>query len=286
MTSPTPTPMGARPSATPSAAPSQLSIGATIWLRAVTDKSTVIGVIAGYALALGVGVGALWPPLRDVFADIQLPAAFDGLLGGLPLDSPEGWVNAELLSMMAPGFLIAAAVVSAGAATAGEEQGRTLGLTLAAGAGRSTFLAAKTAAVLTHVLVVAAGVFFGMLAGSAIGDMGLGVGPLLDATGWAVLVAVMYAAIALTVGALTGDKRLATAVTGGIAAVSFVLSVFLPLSESLQGWAKVNLWYPYSGNVAIANGIDAGLAAVMLVIAVGVLVVGFTGFRRRRVLRG
>ncbi|MDN5763668.1 MAG: hypothetical protein L0H41_15300 [Microlunatus sp.] len=270
----------------PAKEPSQLSIARSIWARAVADKATVVGVLAFYGLAIGAGVGALWPPLRDVFADLSLPAAFDSLLGGVPLNTPAGWVNAEMMSIMAPGFLIAAAMISAGAATAGEEQGRTLGLVLSTGASRTTFLAAKSAAVLTHVLIVALGMFLGLLAGNAIGGMGLSVTAMIEATLWMIPIALMYAAIALTVGALTGDKRLTISLTAGIAAVSFVLSVLLPMSQSLSGWAKINLWYPYSANVALIDGIDWGLAALTIAIAAAVSAVGFIGFQHRSNLRG
>ncbi|MGA8980243.1 MAG: ABC transporter permease [Pedococcus sp.] len=277
----------ARPQApTAPSAPSRLSVLRTIWARGVADKATVIGVLTFYALAFGAGVGALWIPLKDVFADLVFPAAFDAILGGAPINTPAGWVNAELLSMVGPGLLIAAALISATAATAGEEQRHTLALVLSTGVSRSTFLAAKTAAVLTHVLVVAAGMVGGLVLGNLFGDLGLGVGAMLLATLWMVLIALVYAAIALTVGTLTGDTRTTMAATAGIAAVSVVLALFLPIKASLAEWAKINLWYPYSGNVAIVDGIDWGLAAVMVTVTVVVSAIGFLGIRRRGDLRG
>ena len=272
--------------ATSAAAPSQLFVFRTVWARGVADKKTVIGVLTFYALAFGAGIGALWIALEDVFADLDFPAAFDSILGAAPINTPAGWVNAEMLSVVGPGFLIAAALISAGAATAGEEQQRTLGLVLSTGTSRTTFLAAKTAAVLTHVLIVAAGMFGGLLLGNLFGDLGLGVGALLVAVVWMVLFALVYAAIALTTGILTGNTRTTTAVTAGTAAVSLVLALFLPIKASLTGWAKINLWYPYSGNVAIVDGIDVGLAAVMVITTVVVSAVGFIGIRRRGDLRG
>lgn len=261
---------------------------ATIWARAVGDKLVLVAVLAVYGLAIGAGVGALWPPLRDTFADLarNLPAAFDQILGGLSIGTPEGWLHAEMLSILAPGFLIAAAIISAGAATAGEEQARTLGLVLSSGVGRTTFLAAKTTAVVTHLLLVSVAMFLGMLIGNAIGDMGIGIGALASSALWVFLLGLMYAAIALTLGALLGDRRLSSAITAGVAAVSFVLATFLPLDDALTGWAKVNLWYPYSGNVPVVDGVDGGLAAVMVAVAVAVSGAGFLGFRQRADLHG
>lgn len=280
-TRPTPTPVEPAPTT-----PSQWSIFRTIWGRATADKTTIIGVLAFYALAFGAGIGALWLALEDVFADIDLPSAFDTILGGAPINTPAGWINGEMLSIVGPGFLIATALISASAATAGEEQRRTLGLVLATGATRTTFLAAKTAAVLTHVAIVALAMFLGMLAGNAIGSMGLPVRDLAIASAWMVPIALLYGVTALTVGALTGDTKVTMAVTAGIAAVSLVASLFLPLVESLSDVAKINLWYPYSGNVAIVDGWDWGLAAITISITLVVSAAGLIGFGRRKDLRG
>lgn len=266
---------------------SQQPIWRAIFARAVADRRTIVTVLAFYALAIGVGVGALWPPLKTTFADIadSFPAAFDGLLGGVSLATPAGWVNAEMLSMMGPAFLIATAILSASAATAGEEQARTLGLVLSTSASRTTFVAAKAAAVVVHVMIVAVAMFAGLALGNLVGDLGLPVTGLLAATVSMTLLGLLYGAIALTVGTITGDKRLTMAITAGIAGLSFVLSVFLPLADSLKTLAKVNFWYPYSANVALVNGIDWGFAAVLAGFTVLIGAIAFLVLPRRD-LRG
>jgi hypothetical protein len=67
--------------------------------------------------------------------------------------------------------------------------------------------------------------------------------------------------------------------------VSYVLAVFLPMDASLAWLAKLNLWYPYSANIALVHGIDGGLAAVLAASAVAISAVGFVIFPRRD-LRG
>lgn len=272
----------------PSPTASQGRIARAIWIRAVADKAGITGVLAFYLLAIGAGMGALWPPLRETFVSLahSLPSGFDALLGGVPLSTPAGWLNAELLSMLAPGFLIATALISGASATAGEEQSRTMALVLSTGTARTTFLLAKSAAVLTHVVVVALAMFVGLLAGNAIGDMGLSTSTLLDVTVWATLIALPYAALTLTVGALSGRRRPSLAIPGGVVGVSFVLSMFLPLNPSLTGLAKINLWYPYSGNVAIVNGIDWAVGAFILILTAVIALVGIASFPRRQNLHG
>lgn len=260
----------------------------TIYTRAVADKATLVAVLTFYGLGLAVGVGALWLPLQDTFDSIaaDMPAGFDALLGGLSIATPAGWMHAEMLSLMGPGFLIATAMISATAATAGEEQARTLGLVLSTGTSRTTFLSAKAAATLTHVIVVAAAIFVGMLLANPIGDLGLPALDILAATVNMTLIALVYGAIALTLGVITADKRLTLSITGGLLAISFISANFLGLNESLVWLSKINFWYPYSANPVLANGIDWGYFTIMAALTAGIAAMAFIIFPRRRDLHG
>ena len=275
-----------RPAA-PRRASYQWTIAATIWARAVADLTTIVGVLSFYGLALGVAVGALWPPLKKTFASLSagMPAAIDRMLGNVSMASPAGWMNAEMISIMAPAFLIAIAVISAGRAIAGEERARTMGLVLSTSASRTTFLAAKTAAMAAHVLIVSVALFIGLLLGDGIGHMGIGVGLLLAATVQMTLMGLLFGAIALTIGAAGADRRATMTISAALAGVSYVLAVFLPMDASLAWLAKLNFWYPYSANIALVHGIDGGLAAVLAASAVAISAVGFVIFPRRD-LRG
>jgi ABC-2 type transport system permease protein len=193
-------------------------------------------------------------PLKKTFA--ALPAAFDRLLGEVSMATPAGWMNA----------------------TAGEEQARMMGLVLSTSASRTTFLAAKTAAMVAHALIVSMAMFTGLLVGNVIGHMGIGVGLLPAATSQMTLVGLVFGAIAVTLGAAGSDRHRTMTISAGIAGLSFVLDVFRPLSESPAWLAKLNFWYPYSANTALVNGIDWGFAAILAACAVTFSAVGFAIF--------
>jgi ABC-2 type transport system permease protein len=214
-----------------------------------------------------------------------MPAAIDRILGNVSMASPAGWMNAEMMSILAPGFLVAIAVISAGRAIAAEEDGQTMALVLSTPASRTTFLAAKTAAMAAHVLIVSVALFIGLLLGDGIGHMGIGVGLLLAATVQMTLVGLLFGAIALTLGVAGADRRATMTISAALAGVSYVLAVFLPMDASLAWLAKLNFWYPYSANIALVHGIDGGLAAVLAASAVVISAAGFVIFPRRD-LRG
>lgn len=274
------------PQAAPAATTAQ--VWRAVYTHAVSAKASLVGVLAFYAMAIAVGVGALWPPLQDTFVTIadDFPPAFDLLLGGLSIATPAGWLNAELLSMVGPGFAIAVAMISGTSATAEEEQSRTLSLVLSTGIRRSTFLAAKTAALVTHVLIVSIALLAGMLIAEPIGNLDLPISGLIAATVNMMLVALLAGAITLTLGVLTANKRLTLAITGGLFGVSFIAANFLGLNDSLIWLSKLNFWYPYQANPAVVNGIDWGFTGILLGLTIGIGAVAFYAFPKRRDLRG
>lgn len=264
------------------------SMWKTVYARAAAEKSTVVAVLSVYGFLIAIGMGALWLPLKDTLESVaaDLPAAFDSVLSGLSIGTPVGWVNAELLSIVGPGFLIAAAMISAVSATAAEEQDRTLGLALSTGVPRSTFFAAKTAAVVTNVVVVGTAILAGMFAANAIWDLGLRTSHMVAATVAMVLIALVYGSLTLLVGALTGDKRMSLAIPGAVLAVSFISSSFLGLIDGLEWLSKLNFWYPYLADTSLATGIDWGFTSVMALLATSITAVAFIAFTRRADLRG
>ncbi|WP_072691635.1 ABC transporter permease subunit [Rhodococcus marinonascens] len=255
--------------------------------KAIADRMTLSVVIGTLMIAMSAMVGALWPPLKDTFAEI--PTALTDMVSkafsGADLTTPAGWMNAELLSMVAPAGAIAIGVISAVRATAGEEEDKTLGALLGAPVGRTPFLLAKIDAMIVHVLVVCLFLAGGLIVGSVIGDLGLSATGIFGAAAHTALLGIVFGMIAIALGAGTGSRRLAAAATGGLAALAFAVSVFLPLSDTLAGGAKISPWYYYTASNPLVNGPDW---AHLLILGTSALMIGVVAalIFERRDLRG
>lgn len=254
---------------------------------AVRDR-VVIALMGALLLAvLGALTGALWPPLRDTFRN--LPASVSDvlakILSGADLSTPSGWVNAEMISLVASVVATAVAVVSVVRGVAGEEQTKTLDVLLSAPVSRSAFLLAKVGAMLVHVLVVDLGLALGLVLAHLAGDLGLATSGTVGACLHALLLGVMFGTLAALVCAVVGDRRLGYAVVGGLAWLSFAINAFLPLSDSLAGLARVSPWYYFAAPIPLVNGPDFGDLLVLLALAVLWLVLAVAAFGRRD-LRG
>lgn len=256
-------------------------------VKSIGDRLMLAAVVGTLMIAMGAFVGALWPPLRDTFAG--LPSALvDAIAKAFPggdLTSGIGFTNAELMSVVAPAGTVAVAVISAARATAGEEESRTLGLLLAAPVDRLTFLFTKAGAMVIHVLVVAVLLSVGLVVADLIGNLGLTAGGIIGAVAHTVMLGILFGVMAILIAAITGNRRLATAGAGAVAAVAFTTSAILPLSDALAGGAKISPWYYFNAANPLVSGIDVAHLTV-LAAASAILMAFAAAIFHRRDLRG
>ncbi|BDZ41814.1 hypothetical protein GCM10025865_11130 [Paraoerskovia sediminicola] len=207
------------------------------------------------------------------------------ILPGADLTTPAGWANAEFLSMVAPGFLIAVAVISGMRATAAEEEAKTLGMSLSAPVSRTTFLAAKSVATVLLVGLMGVMVLVGLWVADLSGDLGLSTSGMVAAALHTTMLGLVVGAVTITAGVLVGRKRPTMVIGAGFAGLSFAIASFFPLSESLSSWARISPWYHYNASDPLVNGADWGSLTVLAITAVVVLAIGFWDFPRKD-LRG
>lgn len=256
-------------------------------IRSIKERLPLTGVIGVLMIGMGLLVGALWPSLKDTFADLEesLPEAFTAVLGGVSMGTPVGWANAEMISLVAPLGAIAVAVIAGTAATAGEEENKTLGVLLSTPLRRRTVVLAKAVAMIALVALVGVSVYLGLFAGSALGDMGLPQQGMIGASVHVAAIGIFFGAIAILVGAATGNRRATTGTTAGLAVLSFATASFLPLSETLADGAKFSPWYYFNNSIPLANGTDWTHVLILTVAAIVLVLVSLPIFRARD-LRG
>lgn len=200
-----------------------------------------------------------------------------GISGSGSLGSGAGFLDAELFSFMLPLLVLVLAIGSGARTFAGEEDAGRLELVLAYPVRRRAAVLAKGAAVGAEVVAVCActGIAIGVL--NPVFDLGLSTGHIAQAVSGLALLGLLFAWLAVGLGAALGNRGLAVALPAGLAAAGYLVSGL----HSLAGWLdpfRVLSAFWWIGTSPLQNGIRGwgalvvGLAAIVALLAGAALV--------------
>jgi ABC-2 type transport system permease protein len=257
-----------------------------IWIKTASEHQGLL-VVSAYLMffVMGVLMGPLYGLMDQTllsFAD-QIPEelyAFVGAGGG-DMSTAEGFYEVETFGLMAPVAVIVVTAVIGARALAGEEQNRTMGLLLANPIKRSRVVLEKAWAMLVYAIVVGISTFAGVWLGSLVGGLGMEVGNIAATSLLAVLVGLVFGALALALSAATGRVRVAIFGTVGVALALHLVNSFASLNDTLAGWAGVSPFSYYLNTHPLENGMDWGNGVILAGLTVVLLVLSVVLFQRR-----
>lgn len=249
---------------------------------AVWRRSSPMLIAGGALLLFGVAMGAMYPgieeSLREAFSD--LPDAMASLVGSSDLASPEGWMNAEMFSLVAPFAVLAVAATIGAGALAGEIHRRRMASLLALPVKRSHVVLANAAAVATAAGVISVFTGLGVAAGSPIGGMDLDMANVAAVSAQLAALGLFFGMLALALGAMF-SQRLAIGATIGVALVAFLAETILSINDRFETWSALSPWHYYSANDPLVNGFNLWYLAVLVGLSAVALVVAVVAFERR-----
>lgn len=223
---------------------------------------------------------AVWPSIRDNPAIAKLhedyPEALQGFVsfgGAFDFGTPAGYLGAELFSLMVPILLIIAAVGAGAGTVAGEEERGTLDLLMANPVSRRRVVLEKSAAVATEVIGLGAVLLVALLVGVPLADMEISAAHTAAAVLDAVILALVFGAVALVVGAATGRRARAIGVASAAAVAAYVVNGLAPLVDAVDAVRGLSPFYHYVAGDPLRQGLDwhvavlAGLAVAVAALA-------------------
>jgi ABC-2 type transport system permease protein len=268
--------------------PSAVPQTATLFARALVDRWRSLLVWTVGLVGIAAAQLSVYPSVQksgesmQAFVD-QWPEAFREAFGLEAYGTGPGYLNAELFSMLVPLVLIAVAVGAAAAATAGEEERGTADLLLALPVSRTRVIVAKTGVVLASVVLVAVAGWLALLVGTPLVDLQVAGSDLGAAFVMTTLLALLFGAVALLVGALTGTRAAALGAGIGLAIAAFLLNVLAPMADWLEGWQDASPFAWALQNDPLTTGVDGRGALVLLGVTLVLVVLAWAAFRRRDV---
>ena len=209
------------------------------------------------------------------------PEALREAFGLADYTTGAGYLNTELFSMMLPLVLVGVALAAGAAATAGEEEQGTLELLLGTPVRRSTVLAGKLVAMTASVGIVSAAFVVTLIVGAPLVDLSIGSSYVIAATLMLALLAVLFGAVGLLLGALSGHRAVALGAGFGLAIAAYLLNVLAPLADWLEPWQSASPFEWALGDRPLFNGLAVGAVALIVAVAAAITAAAFAAFARR-----
>ena len=247
--------------------------------RSLRDRRRSL-TVWGFGIAAYVGlIVAFWPSIRgssEISKAIEnYPDVMKEFFGGaaaFDYTRPGGFLNTQLFSLLLP-LLIGAFAIGYGASTiAGEQHTGVLDLLLALPLRRSRIVTEKAIALAAGVALLTFVSAVVILMVGALVDLHSPFTYVVAACTGAGLVALLHGLLALTVGAGTGNRGLALAVSSAAFAAGYLIQALSGLVDAIKPMRAVSPLFHANGTVPINTGFPVWhhllLGAVCAVLAV------------------
>ncbi|MBT8213442.1 MAG: ABC transporter permease [Acidimicrobiia bacterium] len=235
----------------------------SVFAKTIFDRRKgLIGWTAGM-LALVAMVIAFYPSIsgqREQF-EALFESYPDSLLSMMGVESvadilsPVGYLNSQLFANMVPLIVLIFAIGAGTAATAGEEKDGTLDLLLAQPISRRRILIDKLGSITVMLTLLMAVSFVALLVGGPLVSLDVGISGLIAIHLGTLLLALLFTALAMFIGGLTGKRGTALGVTAGIAVIAFFVYGLFPVVDVLAPHQDISPFYWLLGDNPLRNGI-------------------------------
>ncbi len=254
-----------------------------LWRKDTVDRFPLAIAVGAILIVFSAVAFAIYSPVASSLDAIAstFPEEILSIVGEV---GPGGYVVSELFNVLGPLFLVAFALILGCTLVAGEEEDGTMSLLLAHPVTRLRVIAAKGATLLSMVLVAMALFWIGVTLSAAFQEVDLDQGGIAATCVHLLALSACFGLIALAAGAATGRPGIAGAISGTIAALSYLAASMLPLA-GLERAAEFSPWYYYNGSEPLTNGLNPAHLSVLLALAALAAVLAVVTFSRRD-LRG
>lgn len=243
-------------------------------------RRLIIGYTLGMAAYAAIVV-ALFPSfkndagLNELSKNGSTVAAALGASG--TLTDPPGWLSVNLYANFVPLIVLLATIGYGASCIAGQDEDGTLGLVAAMPLTRRAITVAKLAALVVQALPVPIVTALCVVAGRGV-DLRIDTGPLLGITAGVTLLGLLFGALALLIGAITGSRGMALGITSAVAAITYLISSLAPSVHWLRPARYVSAFFYAVGDNQLQHGLPltwAGVLVITTIVLASAAVVAF-----------
>lgn len=258
----------------------------SVFSKTIRDQRKALAWWIGGFVATVLLYASFYPSVRDNAEQFNrylkdLPEVVRNLLGGVDYTTPEGYLQSELFSFLAPILVLVYAIGAGSRAVAGEEEAGSLDLLLSTPVLRGRVVMDKFAAMLLATFALTVSMWMAVLVVGPAFDLRPDVGGFTAMTLNTFLLGLAFGSLALAIGSTTGRKALAIGVPSGLAVAGFIVNALGPSVDWLEPLRPLSPFYYYSSGAPILNGLDIVHALVLAGISGVALGYSVWAFERR-----
>jgi ABC-2 type transport system permease protein len=200
------------------------------------------------------------------------------------ITSPAGYLGSYVFGLLVPVLLVVFTVITGSRVVAGDEEAGVLDLVLAHPVSRTRLVLSRFGALAVQVALICAAAYLLLLAISEPAKLSsVGAGHLAAATAQLVLFGLFFASLATAVGAATGRRMVAVAVTVVVAVAGYFGNNLAPQVAGLHWAQKVSPFHWYLAGEPLRHGLQLGWCALLLGITAVLTMAAAAAFNRRDV---
>ncbi|GIE78437.1 ABC transporter permease [Actinoplanes philippinensis] len=255
-----------------------------VLIRTLTDDRRVLAGWAIGATLAGCMYAAFYPQLAGgqmAEAVAAYPQAMRQALRLDDLSSPAGYLGSSVFGLILPLIAMFYGAATGARTLAGDEEAGRLDLVLAHPVSRTGLVVQRFAALTAGAVVIAVAVWAGMLTIRGAAQLReISVGEFAAQCATLALLATVFGAVAIGIGAATGRRGLVFTVTAAVGILSYALHAFAG-QLGLDAGKYLSPFYYYIGAEPLRHGMPWGHAAVLAVAALLLTAAGTVVFNRR-----
>jgi len=258
-----------------------------IFLKSLRDSKNVLiyWSIGIFLLAIYIMFIVSEIPLDQFQAIINsLPDAlgqFLGGSGGLDFTTVEGFLNAQIFTIMAPLIVIGIAISSASKANAYEENIKSLDIILSTSISRERYLIEKILAMIAKVVFICIVHWASYVLAALIFGLDISYSKLATICVQLGLISITFGLICVLVGTITGNTTKSIGIASVIGIASYLIANLAPLVDSIEFTKFLSLFHYYKDSNPIINGFHEWHWSVFLVTSLILILLSLRIFRRR-----
>ncbi|WP_278314670.1 ABC transporter permease subunit [Lolliginicoccus levis] len=248
----------------------------SVFTKALRDQRRALAGWGTGLVLLLLLMAALWPSLADM-GDLEaflasFPEPMQELFNLEEYGTGVGYYNTELFTAMLPILFLAFGIGRGARAVAGDEENGTLDAVLLTRVSPRGLLVQQAAAVAVAITLLGTVVLVCAVAFSAIFGLGVGVGAAASGALAITLLGLEFGWLSLAIGAATGSRIKALALSSAAAVAAYVLYLAGALVDGVRPWQPLSPFYQALADGPVGAGLPWSylwmlLAAVVFVLA-------------------